>query len=56
MVANIKHPHLREWLKMRVWCFYSSKRKEASSGQEEDRRCTGGAAVGANRADGDIPW
>ena len=48
-VANILHPELREWLRMRLYCYYSSKRKE-SNGQEEN-----GAAAGTT-SDDDIPF
>src|SRR4051794_23275119 len=41
-ITCIKHPHLREWLRMKLRCYYSSKRKEASNGQEEDRGTAGG--------------
>ena len=48
LVANIKHPHLREWLRMRLWVYYSSKRKEGN-GQEE-------SGVAAGPAGDDIPF
>jgi len=31
LVANIKHPHLRDWLRMRLFVFYF--RKEKVSGE-----------------------
>ena len=38
LVANILYPELREWLRMRAWCFYSErKRKEKKRGKKKGR-------------------
>jgi hypothetical protein len=47
LVANIKHPHLREWLKMRLRYHY--RRKEASNGQQPQEE-------GHGDPDGGIPF
>lgn len=51
-VANIRHPELRDWLRVRLYVFYS--RKEKQHGKEEaDGRAPGGgpAAPGGERDD-----
>jgi|ERR1051326_5132535 hypothetical protein len=58
LVANILHPELREWLRMRLFCYYSERRRQ--HGQEE-RLCHSGAernGVGRNDSSGgdDIPF
>jgi hypothetical protein len=51
LVANILHPELREWLRMRLFVFYSQKeRKERLHGQAQTVGCTGGGG------DHDAPW
>jgi len=42
-IANILHPELRDWLRMRLFCYYSSRR--ASHGSQEDRHCATAGAV-----------
>src|ERR1043165_10011450 len=34
-IANIRHPELREWLRTKLFCFYSQRTKH---GQEEEHR------------------
>jgi hypothetical protein len=51
LVANILHPELREWLRMRLFVFYSAKeRKERFHGQAQ----TAGRAGGGG--DNEPPW
>src|SRR5262245_20949368 len=63
-VCYIKHPHLREWLRMKVRCYYS--RKEKDYGEKEERRRDernagdrgaggGGACLGPDSG-GEPPW
>jgi hypothetical protein len=40
LVAAIRHPELREWLRMKIRCFYQA-RKEQHVSQEEARRGSG---------------
>ena len=50
LVANILHPELREWLRMRLFVYHSVKeRKERLNGQAQTAGWTGGG-------DDVIPW
>ena len=40
-VANILHPELREWLRMRLFCYYSRTQKEHTNGQTKNSRRAG---------------
>jgi len=51
-IANIRHPELREWLRMRLFCFYSSKRKEERRAEEEATGHRGNAARSNGTANG----
>src|SRR5437867_826717 len=45
-VANILHPHLRDYLRMKLWVFYSTKRrKEQARGNSQASQAAGGEAA-----------
>src|SRR5437016_5038699 len=44
LVANILHPELREYLRMKLWCFYGGRArraKEKAHGAKKKRRARG---------------
>src|SRR3954447_26887405 len=57
-VANILHPELREWLRMRLYCYYSQRKR--SNGETCEETGNGGspvvAVVGTDGEADDIPW
>src|SRR5436305_869905 len=49
-VANVRHPELRDWLRMKLFCYLSSKaRKEKTNGQATNGRGTGRSAARGDR-------
>ncbi len=49
-IANIRHPELREWLRMRLFVYYGSRRKEQANGQAQTAGSgyPDGAVAGSN--------
>ena len=53
LVAAIKHPELREWLKMRIRCFYHERSKHVpeKNGHGHGRAADCTAGIGTDRHD-----
>src|SRR5207244_13450356 len=51
LVANIKHPELREWLRMRLFVYYSERRKRDGAQAQDGRTvpARNGSAGGGER-------
>src|SRR2546423_109209 len=69
LVANRLHPALRDWLRMQLFVFYTSKRKEDRSGKKPNGRAgatppqsapkrhePNGDHAPAGGCNADIPW
>lgn len=52
LVANILHPHLREWLKMRLRVYYHRRK----NGTQEEGGTDNGPANGTHAGDEWIPF